>query len=161
MTTVGVLFERIPEGGWLGTCPTVPGAVAYGDNLTKCRRKLRDAIESVLTYAPSDDLEDLEDSGATEARAELWDVRVPERPAEDLVTQAEIARIAGVSRQAVNQWVRRGDFPRPFTRTARGAAWRRDDILHWLSVWHRVVGRPSARVAWPVGAISRRGAKTG
>lgn len=145
MTRVGVLFERTPGGVWVGTCPAVPGAAAQGDTLPACRRRLREAIASVLMYAPMDDLEDLADSEAGDARAELIDIEIPERPEVDLVSQAEIARLAGVSRQAAGHWVRRADFPRPHARTSRGAAWRRDDVLHWLSFGRRTAGRPSAR----------------
>jgi len=145
MTRVGVLFERTPGGMWVGTCPAVPGAAAQGDTLSTCKRRLGDAIASILMYAPMDDLEDLAESEASEARAELMDIAIPERPEVDVVTQAEIARMAGVSRQAVGHWVRRADFPRPHARTSRGPAWRRDDVLHWLSFGRRTVGRPSTR----------------
>ena len=74
MTQVGVLFERTPEGAWIGTCPSVPGALAQGRTLTACRRRLGDAIASILTHAPTDDLDDLSESEAIEARAELLDV---------------------------------------------------------------------------------------
>ena len=157
MTRVGALFERIPGGLWVGTCPSVPGAMAQGRSLSACRRRLLDAIESVLLHAPSDDLEDLADGEAIEARAELIEIEIPERPESDLLTQAEIARIAGVTRQAVGLWVRREDFPRSHARTTRGAAWRRDDVLHWLTLDRRTVGRPSARAKLRRARVRRAG----
>lgn len=155
MTRVGVLFEHTAEGVWVGTCPSVSGAFAQARTLHDCRRRLRDAIESVLMHAPTDDLEDLADSAAVEARAELFDVTIPERPPVDLVRQADVARLAGVSRQAVHHWTRRADFPRPYTTTAAGPTWRRDDVLHWLSRNRRLAGRPSLRDSWPRSASGR------
>src|SRR5206468_616575 len=69
VTRVGALFERTPEGVWVGMCPSIPGAVSQGRTLPQCRKKLRDAIASLLDYAPADDLEDLGESEAVVARA--------------------------------------------------------------------------------------------
>ena len=157
MTRIGALFERTPDGVWVGSCPSIPGAIAQGRTLPECRRHLRAAIGSVLMHAPTDDIEDLADSAAVAVRAELLDIQIPERPAVDLVSQSDIARIAGVSRQAVHGWTRsRRDFPRPFTRTATGPRWRRDDILHWLGSGRRAAGRPSTRASWSAAASAAR-----
>ena len=146
MATLGVLFERGADGIWLGSCPSVRGAFAQGTTLPACRRRLREAIESVLLYAPTDDLEDLLGSEPVKVAAEIIDAAVPERAARDLVTQAEIARIAGVSRQAVNHWTRTTrDFPRPAVRERSGGLWEREDILRWLAGARRIAGRPSVR----------------
>jgi predicted RNase H-like HicB family nuclease/predicted DNA-binding transcriptional regulator AlpA len=151
---VGALFERTSEGVWVGTCPSVPGAVAQGRTIPQCRKKLRDAIASLLEYAPADDLEDLRESEAVVARAELIDVERPELDDESLVSQSDIARLAGVSRQAVNTWIDRPGFPRPLE-GAGGARWRRSDILRWLESGRKTAGRPSIREAWPPGAARR------
>jgi predicted RNase H-like HicB family nuclease/predicted DNA-binding transcriptional regulator AlpA len=154
VTRVGALFERTPEGDWLGTCPSVPGAFAQGRTIPQCRKKLRDAIESLLEYAPADDLEDLRESEAVVARAELIDVPIPEPEGDELISQSDIARIADVSRQAVNTWIDRPGFPRSIE-VASGARWRRSDILRWLASGRKTAGRPSVREAWPPGAARR------
>lgn len=157
MARLGVLFERTEDGFWLGSCPSVRGAFAQGETLPSCRRRLREAIESILLYAPADDLEDLLESQPIRVAAEALDVEIPARPARDLITQAEIARIAGVSRQAVNNWTKtRRDFARPSARGSGGALWEREDILRWLSDAKRVAGRPSTRESWPAAAAAGR-----
>ncbi len=152
MTRLGVLFERTPEGAWVATCPSVAGAVAQGRTIPECRRKLRDAVSSLLVYAPSGDLEDLLGSEATRVRAELLDIPVPERSDEDLLSQADIARTAQVSRQAVHQWVDRPDFPRSVESAEAGPLWKTSDVLHWLASGRKRAGRPSVREAWPPSA---------
>lgn len=149
MMSVGVIFERQADGTWLGLCPSVPGAFAQAGTLPACRRRLREAIESVLLYAPPDDIEDLAEARPVKVVADILEVEIPERPARDLVSQAEIARMAGVTRQAVHSWVKaRRDFPRSVTRGSSGALWERDDVLRWLRSGRRVAGRPSAREKW-------------
>jgi predicted RNase H-like HicB family nuclease/predicted DNA-binding transcriptional regulator AlpA len=154
VTRVGALFERTPEGVWVGTCPSVSGAFAQGRTIPQCRKKLRDTIASLLEYAPADDLEDLRESEAIVARAELIDVEMPELDDEALVSQSDIARIADVSRQAVNTWIDRPGFPRAIE-VASGTRWRRSDILRWLASGRKTAGRPSVREVWPPGAARR------
>ncbi len=143
---VAMTFTRLSDGTWMGSCAGLPEAFAGGDSLPDCRRRLRDAVESVLLYAPRDDVEDLMDFQPVRVVAEIAEVRFPERPARDLVTQADIARIAGISRQAVSRWARdvRG-FPRPFSGKGRGALWERDEVLRWLGAGRRRSGRPGVR----------------
>ena len=43
----------------------------------------------------------------------------------------EIGQMLGVSRQRVQQLVKRDDFPRPVERLAMGAFWRRSDVVRW------------------------------
>jgi predicted DNA-binding transcriptional regulator AlpA len=51
----------------------------------------------------------------------------------NLVGIAEIAQIAGVSRQVVNNWnVRDVSFPRPIAQLACGQIWDQEEILAWL-----------------------------
>jgi predicted RNase H-like HicB family nuclease/predicted DNA-binding transcriptional regulator AlpA len=153
MTHLGALFERTPEGVWVATCPSVPGAFAQGRTIPQCRKKLRDAIASLLVYAPADDLQDLRESEIVLARAELIDISVPEREVEELVSQSDIARMAEVSRQAVHVWIDRPGFPRSVGRSGTGARWRRSDVLRWLASGRKAVGRPSVREEWPPGAV--------
>jgi predicted RNase H-like HicB family nuclease/predicted DNA-binding transcriptional regulator AlpA len=150
VTQVGALFERTPEGVWVGTCPSVSGAIAQGRTIPQCRKKLRDAIASLLEYAPADDLDDLRESEAVLARAELIEIEMPELEDEELVSQSDIARIAHVSRQAVHSWIVRPGFPRS-SELSSGARWRRSDILRWLASGRKTAGRPSVREAWPPG----------
>jgi antitoxin HicB len=43
-----VFFEPAPEGGYVVTCPALPGLVTEGDSLAEARRMARDAIRAYL-----------------------------------------------------------------------------------------------------------------
>jgi predicted RNase H-like HicB family nuclease len=43
-----VLFEPAAEGGYVVTCPALPGLVTEGDTLAKAREMARDAIRAYL-----------------------------------------------------------------------------------------------------------------
>ena len=43
-----VLFEPAEEGGYVVTCPALPGLVTEGDTLDEARRMARDAIQAYL-----------------------------------------------------------------------------------------------------------------
>jgi antitoxin HicB len=56
-----VLFEPAEEGGFVATCPAMPGLVTEGDTLDEAREMVRDAIRGYLeslamdgTPAPED-----------------------------------------------------------------------------------------------------------
>lgn len=52
----------------------------------------------------------------------------------ELVGLAEIAEMAGVSRQAVANWTsRHASFPSPLARLAAGPIWRKEEIAAWLA----------------------------
>jgi len=43
-----VFFEPAAEGGYVVTCPTLPGLVTEGDTLAEARKMARDAIRAYL-----------------------------------------------------------------------------------------------------------------
>jgi antitoxin HicB len=43
-----VFFEPAAEGGYVVTCPALPGLVTEGDSLAEARRMARDAIRAYL-----------------------------------------------------------------------------------------------------------------
>jgi predicted RNase H-like HicB family nuclease len=43
-----VFFEPAAEGGYVVTCPALPGLVTEGDSLEEARRMARDAIRAYL-----------------------------------------------------------------------------------------------------------------
>ena len=43
-----VFFEPAAEGGYVVTCPALPGLVTEGDTLVEARRMARDAIRAYL-----------------------------------------------------------------------------------------------------------------
>jgi len=43
-----VLFEPATEGGYVVTCPALPGLVTEGDTLVEARRMARDAIRAYI-----------------------------------------------------------------------------------------------------------------
>jgi antitoxin HicB len=43
-----VLFEPAVEGGYVVTCPALPGLVTEGDTLAEARKMARDAIQAYI-----------------------------------------------------------------------------------------------------------------
>ncbi len=50
MTTIEytVLYEPAEEGGYVVTCPALPGLVTEGDSLDEARERARDAIRAYV-----------------------------------------------------------------------------------------------------------------
>ncbi len=51
-----VLFEPAEEGGFVVTCPALPGLVTEGDTLEEARQMARDAIRAYLESLHKDHL---------------------------------------------------------------------------------------------------------
>lgn len=51
-----VLFEPAEEGGYVATCPALPGLVTEGDTLAEAREMARDAIRAYLRSLRMDGL---------------------------------------------------------------------------------------------------------
>ena len=51
-----VLFEPAEEGGYVATCPALPGLVTEGDTLEEAREMVRDAIRGYLESLHKDGL---------------------------------------------------------------------------------------------------------
>ena len=51
-----VLFEPAEEGGYVVTCPALPGLVTEGDTLDEAREMVRDAIRGYLESLAKDGL---------------------------------------------------------------------------------------------------------
>ena len=49
-----VLFEPVEEGGYVVTCPALPGLVTEGDTLDEARRMAEDAIRGYLESLTKD-----------------------------------------------------------------------------------------------------------
>ncbi len=49
-----VLFEAAEEGGYVATCPALPGLVTEGDTLDEARDMVRDAIRGYLESLAKD-----------------------------------------------------------------------------------------------------------
>ena len=56
-----VLFEPAEEGGFVATCPALPGLVTEGDTLAEARAMAKDAIEGYLESLRKDGLKPPED----------------------------------------------------------------------------------------------------
>jgi antitoxin HicB len=61
-----VLFEPAEEGGYVATCPALPGLVTEGDTLEEARAMVRDAIRGYLESLAKDGLPAPEDIKLTE-----------------------------------------------------------------------------------------------
>jgi antitoxin HicB len=51
-----VLFEPAEEGGFVATCPALPGLVTEGDTLEETREMVKDAIRAYLESLAIDGL---------------------------------------------------------------------------------------------------------
>jgi antitoxin HicB len=51
-----VLFEPAEEGGYVATCPALPGLVTEGDTLEEARQMVADAIRAYLESLAKDGL---------------------------------------------------------------------------------------------------------
>ena len=51
-----VLFEPTEEGGYVATCPALPGLVTEGDTLKEAREMAKDAISCYLESVQKDGL---------------------------------------------------------------------------------------------------------
>jgi predicted RNase H-like HicB family nuclease len=51
-----VLFEPAEEGGFVATCPALPGLVTEGDTLEEAREMAQDAIRAYLESLHKDNL---------------------------------------------------------------------------------------------------------
>ena len=51
-----VLFEPAEEGGYVVTCPALPGIITEGDTLEEAREMAREAIEGYLESLEKDGL---------------------------------------------------------------------------------------------------------
>jgi predicted RNase H-like HicB family nuclease len=56
-----VLFEPAEEGGFVATCPALPGLVTEGDTLAQARAMVQDAIRAYLESLRQDGLQPPED----------------------------------------------------------------------------------------------------
>ena len=54
-----VLFEPAEEGGYVVTCPALPGLVTEGDTLKQARAMARDAIEGYIESLRKDGIRNL------------------------------------------------------------------------------------------------------
>ena len=52
-----VLFEPAEEGGYVATCPSLPGLVTEGDTLEEARANARDAIRGYLESLAKDGMQ--------------------------------------------------------------------------------------------------------
>jgi predicted RNase H-like HicB family nuclease len=51
-----VLYEPVEEGGYVVTCPALPGLITEGDTLEEARTMVHDAIRSYLESLRKDGL---------------------------------------------------------------------------------------------------------
>jgi predicted RNase H-like HicB family nuclease len=51
-----ILFEPAEEGGYVVTCPALPGLVTEGDTYEQARERVREAIEGYIESLQKDGL---------------------------------------------------------------------------------------------------------
>lgn len=81
---------------------------------------------------------------------------------EELISLAQVANLAGVTRAAVSNWRRRHDFPAPAMTAGRTVWVVRTEAEHWLTTQRRQPGQSSttrsssARTAKALAALEAR-----
>jgi hypothetical protein len=70
-------------------------------------------------------------------------VELKQPPGPELVGIAELAKLAGVSRQRASILARRAGFPDPLATLAAGPVWDLHAVRRFLEGWTRQVGRPA------------------
>jgi predicted RNase H-like HicB family nuclease len=71
-----VIFEQAEEGGYVVTCPALPGLVTEGDSLEEAREMAKDAIKGYLESL-ADDGEALPVENVETTVKEVLDVSLP------------------------------------------------------------------------------------
>src|SRR5207302_2827525 len=66
-----VLFEPAEEGGFVATCPALPGLVTEGDTLEEAREMAHDAIRAYLESLRKDHLPIPTDCSPVQVRVQL------------------------------------------------------------------------------------------
>jgi antitoxin HicB len=72
-----VLFERAEEGGYVVTCPALPGVVTQGETLEEARAMAADAIRGYLESLQQDGLPIPPDAPAPEPIKEKVKIALP------------------------------------------------------------------------------------
>ena len=72
-----VLFEPAEEGGYVATCPALPGLVTEGDTLDEARDMVRDAIRGYLESLAKDGLPAPDDIKLADPVKEEIEVALP------------------------------------------------------------------------------------
>lgn len=85
-------------------------------------------------------------NGIEVMRTHEFDRRVDEPTFPELVGYAEIAEMAGVSRQRAAQLADAEGFPPAVVRVKSGPLRVRKQVVGWLSRWERKAGRPKSQV---------------
>src|ERR671932_380302 len=68
--TYTFIFDPDPEGGFVVTCPALPGLVTHGGTLDEARRMARDAMEGMIEAMIEDD-EDVPESDTPQGASRL------------------------------------------------------------------------------------------
>jgi predicted RNase H-like HicB family nuclease len=71
-----VIFEQAEEGGYVVTCPALPGLVTEGDSLEEAREMAKDAIKGYLESL-ADEGEELPVENVDTTVKEVLDVSLP------------------------------------------------------------------------------------
>ena len=71
-----VIFEQAEEGGYVVTCPALPGLVTEGDSLEEAREMAKDAIKGYLASLV-DEGEELPVEDVDTTVKEVLDVSLP------------------------------------------------------------------------------------
>lgn len=120
--------------------PAPAGAEAWTTSITLEASTLRQATKDALQLV--EDATGVKAVGVQVLPSDLHDWRAEEPSIPELVGYAEVADLAGVSRQRARQLADLPGFPPAVVETAAGPLRVRAQVEGWLARWERKSGRP-------------------
>lgn len=142
------MIENLAE--WSGAVSTSPDnkggmisifvdAATVFDATTKASAIVKDAAEKLWG--------NIEIVGLDVMTEEAFDAASSEPVFPEVVSYAEIAELAGVSRQRARQFTVLRDFPHAVIQTAQGPLMEKQAVVNWISRRSTTRGRPSKKLA--------------
>jgi hypothetical protein len=128
-------ITREQQRGWSGRV-RITGVRSIQDAVTRAERLVSDAAQAAR----------LPDWPIVKIEAIEWEqlgAELNRSPGPELVGIAELAELAGVSRQRASILARRRGFPDPLATLAAGPVWDLHAVRRFLEGWTRQVGRPA------------------
>jgi hypothetical protein len=136
-------IAREQQRGWSARI-RIAGVRSIGEAVVSGERLVADAAQAAgLPAWPIVELEAVE--------WERLGTKLKQPPGPELVGIAELAELAGVSRQRASILARREGFPDPLATLAAGPVWDLHAVRRFLEGWTRQVGRPAKQ---PRGQVS-------
>lgn len=142
------LIENLTE--WSGAVSTSPdnngGVISIfvdGATVLEATSKASDIVKGAAEKLWGN----IEIVGLDVMTEEAFDAASSEPIFPEVVSYAEIAELAGVSRQRARQFTVLKDFPHAVIQTAQGPLMEKNAVVNWISRRNPTRGRPSKKLA--------------